>query len=223
MLPEKEQKYKGLIVAKYYVFYKYILSNPENKVEFEHLGCKNFYNQYKKIFDDTYDICISKNIDISNFMYFLLHINGISKITNINDQKVFDNYDKYRAIEKQKKLIYDTFNKSALYIAKECIKYKLTCKEYLKRLVLNNQLAIEYMCGNISKYYICTIQNFDKIYLKLNKVNRDELSILYNSYEIINQTVQDTFLGFKNTVVKPIQYTDNIIYKLKTKLKTKTN
>ena len=69
----------------------------------------------------------------------------------------------------------------------------------------------------VSKYFLVTIPGFRKIFTKVDKQTRDELSIIINVCDELNKDVQDTFLEFTGKPVQAMEFTDNIINKLKHK------
>jgi hypothetical protein len=92
----------------------------------------------------------------------------------------------------------------------------LTPKEYLKKLISEKRLAIEYMCGNISTHFLASINGIKNIFKYLDNNSKDELSIIYTSNEKLNGDIQEAFLKYKSHRVTPLKFIENII-------KNKTN
>ena len=208
-------------VARYFLFLKREKDLNFGKLLFKNITAKRLYNDHKKIFDKFFDIATEYGIDIKNYItFFVIELSKTEKaidseFLNINtinfyceNLKIKDQYDK----------IYKYFLKSANNVASECIKLGLTdSREYIKRLILTNRLAAEYLSGKISRYYLAAINNIDKLISKTNSISKDEFADFLMKRDKLLRDIQDVFNVLKSKNVNSIQFTNDLI---KQKLKT---
>ena len=211
---EREKQRKEEIsaedVVRYYKFFKQEVNKlVEIKLPLLQIPYKSEYTAHKKIYDKLTVIFNKYGINYVKYIKFCVkRLNPTNwKITpeELLNSENFVKFASYLKLKEQYMSIYRIYMKNVDFIAKECIMRRTTPKEYIKGLILENKLGYEYMSGRISKYFLSTIQNFRKIYFKLDDMNRDELSIIYNNVEILNQSVQEAFLMYRNRTIKPIE------------------
>ena len=200
-------------VAKY-LKYNIIKKDPNVKYKprsIDEVPSTVFYNESKKYFDKLYNIIVKYDIDQVKFLRFCVFERNIVDPRDILKGEIFAYYANYLKMNEQYKFIYEEYIKTANRIADYCIENNISAKEYVIKLIKENRLAYEYITGRISGHFIASIQDFRKIFFKLDNLNRDELSIIYESVEVMDQEVQESFLKFKNQRVKPILLTETII------------
>lgn len=202
---------------------KYNLIKRDPKVVFkprsvDDVSSTVYYNNNKKYFDKLYKIISKYDIDQIKFLRFCVFERNIDNPKDILKGEVFSAYANYLKMNEQYKFIYEEYIKTANRIADYCIEHNMSAKEYIIKIIKENRLAYEYICGQISGHFIASIQDFKKIYFKLDNLNREELGIIYESVEVMGQEVQESFLKFKNQWVKPILLTEQIIKHKLTKL-----
>ena len=217
---QEENKNSPEFICRLYKFHKQktipVITDP---ISLGKIRCKTFFKVNKKCFKKISDLIIKYKIDSDNFIQhciFEIHVSSPNEILNVQN---FISYANKLKVEKQYKKIYDNFIKSCNYIADNCIKEKLTPKEYLKKLISEKRLAIEYMCGNISTHFLASINGIKNIFKYLDNNSKDELSIIYTSTEKLNGDIQEAFLKYKKHKVAPLKFIENIIYQKQNNIK----
>lgn len=217
MEKQEENKNSPEFICRLYKFHKQ-KTNPyiTYPISFEKIKYETFLKTNKKYFKKISELIIKYKMDSDNFIQHCIFEMNVSTPKEILNIQNFTSYANKIKIEKQYKKIYDNFIKSCNYIADNCIKEKITPKEYLKKLISEKRLAIEYMCGNISTHFLASINGIKNIFKYLDNNSKDELSIIYTSNEKLNGDIQEAFLKYKSHRVSPLKFIENII-------KNKTN
>lgn len=171
-----------------------------------------FYRENAKKLDKLDEVLTKYNVNKQKYIKWFVLRSGKSTVAELIDGYTFVLFGEYLKKREQYFQIYTDFIKSANTVAEDCIlNHQTSCFEYLKHLIVSNQLAAEYISGRISGYYIASIQNFKKIYFKLDTMNRDTLSTIYQVCDKMSEDVQEAFLMFKSMRIKLMSFTDNII------------
>ena len=220
MESQEENKNSPEFLCRLYKFHKQ-KTNPyiTYPISLEKIKYDSFLKTNKKYFNKLSELITKYKMDSDNFIQhciFEMRVSSPKEILNIQN---FINYANKLKVEKQYKKIYDNFIKSCNYIADNCIKEKLTPKEYLKKLISEKRLAIEYMCGNISTHFLASINGIKNIFKYLDNNSKDELSIIYTSTEKLNGDIQEAFLKYKKHKVAPLKFIENIIYQKQNNIK----
>ena len=198
-------------------YYKYYRQRTDPMVTFpvafERVGTAVYYSKNRKWFNRLSDIVWKFGIDHNKYIKFCVIKIGIQDGRELLKPENFRRYAEYLKVFEQYKRIYERYVKTAEYIADRCIEGGITPARFIGRLIRENRLGYEYMSGRISKHFIASIQNFDKIFERLDKINQDELRIILEISGELNHDIQEAFLMFKSQRVKPISFTERIIEK----------
>jgi len=216
--PEKESVERLARVFKYHR--QKMMPFMVKMLPLERITAKTEYSNNRKYYDKLYDIANKYGIDSDRYIEFCVIERGLSEAKQMLDIANLRSYISFLKTEEQLSNVYTQFNNTANYIADICIKNDISPKDYLIDLVRDNTLAYEYYCGNISQYYLASIQNFKDIYSQLDSVNKEELSIIYEATDQLKDTLQKAFSRFGDEYVKPISYTCGIINTKKQTTKT---
>lgn len=203
-------------LAKYFKFYiQYTKQNQFMFVPLERVGYKGCYKENKRYFDKLSDVCSKYKINARDFIKFCVMSRTAQTPANILSVECFKKYADTIALKERYATIYKSYLRSAKNIAVYCIENGKTPLEYVKSLIVNNQLGYEYATGNLSKHYIASLQNFKKLFYRLDRINRDELSTIHNVASELNDEIQSVFLMYKNQRAKPISLAEAMIVKIK--------
>ena len=199
-------------LAMYFRYYKqYQNQNIIFHLPLNNIPYKTYYKKYQKYFIKLSEICQKYKINPENYIKFCVFKRVVNDVDAMLNVYSFKDYATEMEIEEQYKKIFTQYTKSAEYVANECIKKNITPVEFIKELILKKQLAYEYICGNLSMYYIATIRNIEKLCEYLDQNSIDELRIILDVKEKLNQDVQDVFMKFKNKRISPIKLSEEII------------
>ena len=80
-------------------------------------------------------------------------------------------------------------------------------------MISSRKLVAKYLAGEISIYYLSSIQNFKKIIPKLDRISQDEFSKILSRYDKYNLDVQEAFRKYKPCRINPIKFTDELLWK----------
>jgi hypothetical protein len=218
----EEEKCTPEMLVRYFRYFRQFLREGCVHVPFARLQTKSYYNQYKKHFNKLSEVLKKYRIDPENYIRFCVLTRHVNEADEMLDIRSFKEYADDLKIKEQSKKIYEYYKKSAEYVADECIRRNIRPGEFLKELVLTKKLAFEFMCGNLSMYYLASIKNIDKICQYLDQNSRDELSIILDVHENLNQDVQDIFVKFTGRRVSPLKLSEEIM-RTKQQKTTKTN
>lgn len=199
-------------LAKIYKYYKQ-KTNPyiKNYISFERIASLTFYKSNRKTFDKLFKIISKYKINHDSYIYFCIFDIQVKHPKDMLNVQYFVRYANKLKIENQYKKIYDNFLKTSNYIADVCISENITPKEYLKKLIVEKRLAIEYMCGNISTHFLAAINGIKNIFKYLDDNSKNELSIIYDATEKLNGDIQEAFMKFKSHRVSPLKFTEQMI------------
>lgn len=204
-------------IARYFIFLQKEQNLNFGSIKFKNISAKAIFNKYKNIFINFFDIAKKYDINIKgyiNFYIYKLQKNEYSIGTDFLNINTLNMYCEYLKISEEYKKIYGYFLKSVNNIVDVCIENNYRdAREYLKRLILKNKLAEKVISGEISIYYLATIPNIDSLIKKMNSCNRNELEILLTRKDKLNKDVQDAFMSIRNKQVKPIDFTNNVLFK----------
>lgn len=205
-------KFNPILLAKLYKFFKQEVNEfIIYKLNINNIPIKTFYTQNKKYFNKLSEICKKYKITPEKYIAFCVKEIGIQEPKGLLDIDNFMRYANNIKIKDQYKRIYNNFMKSANYVADNCILKNIQPVDFIRELIQTNKLAYEYICGNISMYYIASIKNIDKACEQMDQNSKDELSIIFNVHEKLNQDVQEAFLQYKNNRVSPLRLSEELI------------
>lgn len=203
-------------LARYFKYYQQFVNTHRLVIaDIDHVPFKSCYDKYRKYFDRLAAICSKYGINAHNYIEYCVK----SKMAYTPDQMMSTNlikmYADNLATRKRYATIYNGYMKSAYNVAAYCIENDTTPIDYVKMLIIKNQLAYEYVTGILSKHFIASLQNFDKIYYRLDRINRSELSTIHNVASELNNEIQEVFLTYKNQRVRPLGLVETIIKRIK--------
>lgn len=207
----------GFLAATYY---KYFAQNNNpyivRTLPLNRISAKTLYNKNKKAFDKFVTVYNKYNIDIIKYLKFVTIECGKTEkdIPEVLLSQVYlSKFIEYLQVRQQYYKIYKYFLKSANNIVDDCIRLGYTSvKEYLRYLISNNKLVNEYVAGRISCYYLCAIQNFKKIVPKMDVISQHEFSKILMRYDKYNLDVQEAFRLYKSNSIKPIKFTEELLW-----------
>lgn len=188
------------------------------KQKFEYVQASGEYSRRKRLFDRLNAVLLKYKIDRERFVRYCALGTGCAAPEDMADVRYFKMYADHLKRVSQYGGIIHNFRKSASNLADMCISNRTTPVQEIARMVTGNRLAYEYITGHLSKYFIACIKNFRKIYWKLDRMNRDELRILYDVSEELRDVAQKAFLEREGRTVAPLGLADETI---REKLKTK--
>lgn len=159
-------------------------------------------------------ICTKHNIDYEKYISFVFshrHNVSIKELLNIQQFRLFNEH--LKLIEQHKK-IYNNVLKTSKFIADECVKNNIeTTIDYIKYVVINDQLAELIISGKISKYWISSIKKLDQLIERLNGVSQDTLKRLSRNRLLYYDEAQETFKMFTGKRYNIFYQTDKLIQK----------
>lgn len=180
---------------------------------------RDYYGSHKKDFSKLSAILKKYKIDPDKFIRFCVLTRGESSASDLLSFYCFKAFAEDLKISEQYHKIYIHYIKSAEYVADECMRRNITPIDFLKDLVKTRKLAYEFMCGNLSMYYLASINGLEKICRFLDQNSIDELGIILDVREKLNQDVQDVFMKYKNRRVSPLALSEEIIERKQRKAK----
>ena len=202
-------------------YYSQEFVKGKKNTPFKLIRCKGEYVKNKKKYDQLFNLCEKYKIKTLDYIKFSILMNGTKTVDTMLSVQSFLQYANYKKRKSRYAKIYKYYMKSANNVVDMCIKNGYTDTiDCLRHLIQENRLGYEYLSGRLSKYYLASIQNFKKIYEKLDRQSKEELCIIHDVADELNKYVQDTFKEFRNMHVHTISFTDKL---LKTKLTTKNN
>lgn len=211
-------KLNGLAAATYYKYFAQD-NNPNiiRKMPLERIAAKSLYTKNKDVFDKFVEVYQKYNVDIIKYFKFLVYECGKTEwdIPEVLLSKVYlSKFVDYLKVNNQYYKIYKWFLKSANNIVDDCIKLGFTStKEYIRHLITSRKLVAKYLAGEISIYYLSSIQNFKQIIPKLDRISQDEFSKILNRYDKYNVDIQEAFKKYKSCRVNPIKFTDDLLWR----------
>ena len=195
-------KRKGTRVPRKRVYNKIHISQPHLWTMFEKLA----------------ELCTTYNIDHMKYIEFCfradsnVHVKSPKDLLNIAS---FRKYAQSGKIEELYKKIYDNVNKTCDYIAEECIRLDLEgAKAYIKYLVKTDQLATQFMLGNISRHWLSAINKLDQIVNMMPEISRGTLYKIVKNRLIYFDELQETFRYYTGKRCRPFYLTDLKIEKI---------
>lgn len=206
----------GMTAAKVFKYYSQFISQDLlYPMPIEKIGYIVFYKKNKKKFDNLVFIFNKNNINILEYIKFLI-LQLKVKIFNVNENLLnitnIQKYIEYCAIKKQRENIYNYIIKSIENIANDCIHLNfLKTIDYIKYLILNKKLVQYYISGKISKYYLSAISKFPDLVKKMDNISKDEFQSLVNKFDKYNNDAKEAMIFKTKKVFSVIQQTDNKI------------
>lgn len=170
------------------------------------------YQKFRKSFDNLAKIVEKYNINGAKYVNFCVHDRCVIDPSCLLDANNIWFYGQELLKDEEYHKIYDLYRKSASNVAEDCLRFgydNVVC--YLRFLIENDKIAEQYISGRMSRYYIASFPNFDKLYEKMGRNSRAELDIISKTHNELNKDVQDAFLKLKNCHVSPVRYATEIL------------
>lgn len=211
-------KNTGYICAKLCKYYfQFLDPTVENYLKFSEIRAVKLFNSYKNLFSKLEIICTKYQIDYSKYIKFLIENKRLNKYNiseNLISKKNITDFITELYVNYHNKKIIQLFQKSVDFIVSECIKLKIdNLKTYLKYIIENRKLAVYYVAGKISKYYLAALPNFPMFVSKLDNMSKNELMSICNKYEKYNNDIKEAMIQEFSNVVSVISYTNDILRK----------
>ena len=216
------QSFDGEYVAKLFKYYRrqqnpYVAKDLPIKL----IKCKSFYNANKEIFDNFAYTALKCNFNVEPYIKYCVKC-GMNESTLEAFLASTTMIDKYLVHVKKvttRRKIYKWFIKSAKNIAKQSIQQGFfTTKDFLRMLIETKQIGNYIITGQISLYFFAAIPNFKKAIAKLDYFSQQELKLLDMHFDIYHSEVNKAFLQERNMYINPIDFTDKMILKMRSKV-----
>lgn len=170
------------------------------------------YQKYRKCFDNLAKIVEKYNINAAKYINFCVHDRCVSDPSGLLDSKNMWFYGQDLMKDEEYTKIYNLYRKSANNVAEDCLRFGYdNVVQYLKFLIENDKIAEQYISGRMSRYYIASFSNFDKLYDKMGRNSKAELEIISKTHDELNKDVQDAFLKLRNCHVSPVRFATEIL------------
>lgn len=216
--PLNNQVLSGQLLATYFKYFQqFTRKGSGNFVALNRIAAKTLYSDNAKSLDKLAEICIKYNINAVDYVSYCVKELNKRDITVLVEAGSIKLYIEKLLVNRRLEKIYGYFVKSANNIAANCLALGFnSIRAYMRYLITNNLLVNEYVSGNISVYYLCSLHNFNRIIPKMDIISRAEFDNIISRYDKYNVDVQEAFIRFTSNRVKPIKYTENILLKLMT-------
>ena len=198
-------------LAKLFKYYRQFANKIlKCRQKFRNIQATVEYARGKKALDRLNAVLGKYGIDKEGFVRYCALGTSCASAREMADVKYIKAYaDHLKRVEQYGNIVHN-FRRSAENLADMCIEHETTPAEEIARIVMENKLAYEYLSGRLSKYFIASIRNFRKIYEKLDRMNKDELRILFDVSDELHEDVKRAFLRYERRTVAPLQLTDEI-------------
>lgn len=202
----------GHYVARVFKYYRqYTAPNIRFKLSLERIQAKTFYSKYARTFDTLARIFSDRGIDVHEYVkFFVLELGK----TEMRASELLARASLMRFVEKKTKTrkfanIYEWYSKSVSNMAQLCVEHGYqSSKEGLRKLIAKHKLNTWYVCGKISKYYLCAIPGFAKVIPRLDDMTKNDMHELAERYDMYNSEVNEALLYMKHRRANPFADTD---------------
>lgn len=184
------------------------------KRSFENINYKKYFSDHSETFKKLHFIFRKYGIDIEDFLNYTLRKMKVYTPELILKTEVFKDYSLFKERNRQYEMVYKQYISSVNYIANMCIKESTTPKQYISYLFKSGRIASDYLTGNISKYFLASIQNFKLIFEKLDSISKSELRIIYDASDELNVVANEASIKMSDKYAKPIFDTNEAFNKL---------
>lgn len=220
-LQRSAQSFDGEHIAKLFKYYRR-QQNPyvSKDLPLALIKCKSFYESNKDLFDNFAKLASTCSFDVEPYIKYCVKC-GIDESTLEAFLASTTMIEKYLVHVKRvahRRDIYKWFLKSAKNIAKSCIDNGyFTSKDFLRMLIDTKQIGSYIVTGQISLYFFAAIPNFKKAIPKLDYFAQQELKPLEMHFDIYHSEVNKAFLQERNMYINPIDFTDKVIWKMRSR------
>lgn len=204
------------------VYFKYFLQFVQadkiyKPVPPKRIRATQLYRKNPDIWNKLVSVFNKHHLNISNYLKFLtdeLKFTCKTPIEAFISADTLRRYQNYIEFSRKRKYAFDQFQKTVDWLSDFCISENISSAvECLRILIQTKRLATFYVCGSISRYYLSSIVNFDKIISKLDSISKASLADIKSKYEIYNTEINKAYLHYKNQKVNPFKILDNAICK----------
>lgn len=193
----------------------------EHRVPYSRISAKELYMSHRKYFDKFAELAEKYEIDTHQYVKFF--INDLVKFERDIDSDFISRQTIERfichisAIEKRRQ-VYDWFMKSVNNLARYCVENEYpTAKEGFSRLIRKRLIGPWYICGKISRYFLCSLPGFKKLAVRLDEMTKLDMQDIVSKFDIYSTDINEAFLYIRNRKVNPFSLTDEVISEIKSK------
>jgi hypothetical protein len=209
-------------IARLFKYYTQdVIPNVTFKRELNNVQVKTFITKNKKYLEKLTNIIIKYKINPDTFIRYAVIENGLINPKLCLNIHIFQQYAYTIQRREQYVTIFNKYMKTVNFIAEQCILNKISPEKYILNMIFGNNLAYEYISGRVSKHFISTIPNIANLFYKMDSLNRDELSIIFNALGELEIITQEAFMYNSSERAKPIDLIKKQINKLSNKLTNK--
>lgn len=202
----------GQYAARVFKYYRqYTAPNIKFRLSLERIQAKTFYSKYARTFNTLTRIFSDRHIDVHEYIkFFVLELGK----TEMQTCELLSRTSLMRFVEKKTKTqkfanIYEWYSKSVSNMAQLCVEHGYrSSKEGLRKLIAKRKLNAWYVCGKISKYYLCAIPGFAKIIPRLDDMTKNDMHELAERYDMYNSEVNEALLYMKHRRANPFADAD---------------
>lgn len=218
---ENIQSFDGEYVARLFKFYR-MQQNPHlhHVPPLKLVPFKSLYNRHREAFDSFAKLANKNNFNVEPYIKWCVKC-GIDESeldVCLMSSTMMNKYIVHLKSFSKRKDIYKWFIKSVKNIATECVDNGyFTTKDFLRMLIDTHQIGAYVAAGKISVYFFAAIPNFNRVVEKLDHFSRIELRCLEEYFDIYHSDVNKAFILAKNKMINPIDVTDALISKMRSK------
>ena len=185
---------------------------------------KSFYMSNKQLFDKAAKIFSKYGISVEKLVKYLVSKKKMTlynvKSHILNAQFISDFILRCQTQQKEKHIV-KKFVETAEFVSSKCVELGyVTTIDFIRHLIRHRKLASYYAAGKLSKYFLTTIPKFPKVIEKLDGISKDEFQQIYDRYDTYKSDVRIAMMHQINKVLSPLSYTDELIQKKRSTLKT---
>lgn len=205
----------GAEAAKVFSFYSQKYGRGRFAVPMSRVPYRTLYAGHAKAFDKLAFIAGKYGVDLHQYVKF--YVDSLRKgerdvDADLISQATFAGYVAHLSAIEKRKRIYGWFMKSVDSLVELCLERNYgTTKEAFVKLVRKNRLGAWYVCGKISKYFLCAIPNFRALYGKLDQFARLDMAELDERFDMYNTEVNEAFLYVRHRKVNPFEVADEVL------------
>jgi hypothetical protein len=175
------------------------------KMPYSSVRYESFLTKHSKTFTRLTFVVLKYGVDPESFVRHALSEFGARTPEQAATAECFRSYAS--AVYRNAKYddIYDKYSRTVESLARMCLELGIGPKELVADMVLKNRLAYEYISGRVSKYFLAAISNFEAVYDRLDKMNKDELSIICNALDELRVMVNEAVFRKTGKYPRPMR------------------
>jgi hypothetical protein len=166
-------------------------------------------------FEKLAELCNKYKIDHRKYIEFYFNHSSKQLSGDLINIKWFRLYAENLKLSDQYRNIYSAVLKTCDFIADECIQLNLNSTvDYIKHLVITDQLALKVFSGNISKYWLASIKQLGILTEKLPTLSQSTLEKIVKNRQLYYNELQEAFRLLTGKRCRPFFMTDKKIEEL---------